>query len=263
MLRHRALPCTLALLPFVLATGCIMNVSNHRAVGTIDAPIADAGKIKRLTIGNSAGVIVVREAGNAGAAIKAEVLLTEDRPETDFDPAFDKHVEVVMAGDELTIKNRHDGASDHNDWQLHFEVTVPSGIALTIEQSAGTIDIQLPAARDVAVETAAGNIDIAIPVVEGQLRANASAGNVVVAVAENGPTKGCDVSCSAGNVKLTLPKEVSGQFDLATSVGNVSLASRFGIETERDITAASARGTVGQGGATFRARASAGNIVVR
>ncbi|MCA8949869.1 MAG: hypothetical protein KDE27_10230 [Planctomycetes bacterium] len=244
--------------------GCSLQISgNHRPVGKVDAPIADAAGIERVEIENVAGKITVRACAAADAAVKAEVLLTEDRPESDFRADFASHVEVRREGKRLIVKNRHADTSDQNDWQLHLEVAVPAGVALDIEQAAGIVDVALPSSRDIAVANAAGEIAVDVPALDGKLVAHGSTGEIDVRIAERGPTGGCDLDCAAGNVTLTLPQDVAGSFDLGATVGNVSVADRFGLQTEREITSARARGKVGTGEATFRARTATGNVTVR
>lgn len=263
-MRH-PLSAITTLVAIAAVTACTFHGGgNYRVVGKVDAPLADAGTIRHVRIENPSGLIRVSEAGAGSARVVSEVLLEQDRPETDFSARFDDHVDVVRNGAELVIRSRHADAADRNDWQLRFDVQIPAGVALSIEQAAGEVTVALPATGDIDVTNAAGNIDVTVARLGGAFRANASAGIVMLRVAESGP-QGCDVTCAAGNVALHLPKSVAGRFDLSTAVGNVSVDERFGIATERSVTAASARGTVGSAGnstAVFKVEAAAGNVQV-
>lgn len=254
----------LRVMPLVILAGCTISANgNHRVVGTVDAPIAEANALQQVTVVNLAGTISVRDAGDAGASIRADVLLSEDRPETDFEPDFARHVEVSREGDHLKIRNRHADQADHNDWQLRFELLLPAGVALDIEQVAGTVDVQLPRARDVAIDNTAGTIDLSIPAIEGRLTATAQTGTIDLAVADSGPTEGCEVDCTAGTITVRLPDEVHGDFDLGATAGNVDVDERYGLDIERSVTSVRAKGTVGQGGRRFRVHTVTGNVELR
>ena len=242
----------------------IAGMGNYRKVGAVSATIPNAGKLESIEIHNVAGTIDVQVADQGGARVDVDVdvLLEESRPETDFDGEFDSHVVMQQSGGRLTLRSTHVDDGDGDEWQLRFVVRVPAGVGVSIEQTAGNVDVRLPHARDVAVDTSAGRVTIVVPKVDGKVAVDARSGEIEVAVADSGPSD-CELSCTAGSIALELPKDPNVDFDLAATAGDISLASRFGLATTREIASASARGRVGNGGARVRARVVSGQISVR
>ena len=255
---------TTALLATLLATGCSFSISgNHRVVGKLSGAIVDAQAIDAIQVENHAGKVAIRACEAPAASVEVEVLLTADRPATDYVRDFAKHVKLARSGPRLTVTNRHDSAVDHEDWQLRFVINVPTGMAITIHQAAGQVDIQLPSAKDVVVDSAAGSINITIAEITGKVTADNQAGEITLAVTKNGPTGGCYLNCTTGTVALTLPKGTNGMFDLHATTGDISVAKHYGLETKRSVTSESANGQVGSGGATFYAHTVTGTVRVR
>ena len=255
----------LPLLSLLLAvtSGCDFG-GKHRSVGKVGAAIADAKTLVKLAIDNTAGTIEVREAKAADdARIEVEVLLIENRPESDFAPKIAEHVTVARDGSTLSLGNAHAGASDRNDWQLRFVVHVPSGVAIDIDQVVGAIDVALPSSRAVDVVNVTGSTAIAIPRVDGKLRAKVTTGSLDIRTESAVATGGYELGCVTGSIELRLPEEAHGAFDLSAITGEVDIDERFGLVAKRKITQATCKGEVGNGGPEVRAKVVTGQIVVR
>lgn len=236
---------------------------NHRPIGKVDGAIVDAQTIDAIQVDNRAGRITIRACEAAAASVEVEVLLTENRLESEFEADFNKHVKLDRTGTKLTITNAHAGASDEQDWQLRFIINVPTGLSVTVNQIAGQVDVKLPNAKDVSVDTKAGAINIAIADVTGKVTANVAAGQIKVSVSNSGPTNGCDLDCTTGTVTLALPKGTSGMFNLHSTTGSVSIAKHYGLTSKRSVTTVNAKGQVGNGGPTFRAHTVTGTVNLR
>jgi DUF4097 and DUF4098 domain-containing protein YvlB len=257
------LPSTV-LFAALLATSCSFSMSgNHRLVGKVDGAIVDAQTIDAIQVDNRAGKITIRACEAAAASVEVEVLLTEDRLESEFVADFEEHAKLDRTGSKLMITNAHARATDEQDWQLHFTINVPTGLSVTVNQIAGEVDVRLPSAKDVSVDTTAGVTNIAIADVTGKVTADAAAGQITVSVSNSGPTDGCDLDCTTGTVTLALPKGTSGMFDLRSTTGDVSVAKSYGLKSERSVTTVSAKGRVGNGGPTFHAHTVTGTVSLR
>ena len=255
---------TTVLLATLLATSCSFSIGgNHRAVGKLSGAIVDARTIDAIQVDNRAGKIAIQACEAPAASVWVEVLLAADRSVTDYVEDFAKHVKLDRTGTKLTVTSQHDSAADRQDWQLRFFINVPTGLAVTINQAAGQVDVQLPSATDVVVDSAAGSINIAIAEITGKVTADTQAGEITLAVTKSGPTGGCHLNCTTGTVSLTLPKGTNGMFDIHTTTGDISIADHYGLETKRSVTTESAMGQVGNGGATFYAHTVTGTVKIR
>jgi len=246
-----------------LAAGCQIR-GNKRLVGSVDQPLDDPKTLTSVEIVNPVGTIRVKESGPQHAAgIDAEVLLDENRPETDFVASFDQHVEVSRSGDKLRITSAHAHAADRNDWQLRMTVYLPPGVELKLDQDVGAIQVELSSSRALDVDLDTGNIDVAVAAIDGRMRVDVDTGRISVATTGSMPTGDCDLSCDTGSITLSLPRQCGGEVDLETDCGNITLDERFGLKTRRDVTEASCRGTFGSGDTKIRARVDTGSISLR
>ena len=98
--------------------------------------------------------------------------------------------------------------------------------------------------------------------VAGPLRGEVATGELQADVGAV-PAGGVDVSVSTGAVRLGLPTDAAGDFDLHVDVGGLSGLDRFGLEQQRSITSASASGRRGSGGPMLKARVGTGEIALR
>ncbi len=250
----------------LLLTAC--HHGNKVAIGSVHTTLAAAPAVTQLELQMGSGSIRVEAASGDAVEIRAEVLqsvgiddLAIATPEIEL--PFKDHVEVVRKGSSLAISSKHDTQPDHNDWQLNLVVMVPSQIAAQIDLGAGQVTLDLPQTRDLAVKVGAGKIDINATQVDGRIAAQTGVGQVAVAVTRTGPTGGIELSTGTGEVRATLPPKLRGSFELDASVGDVSVAKRYGLEVRRSGTSASARGSVDETQAHHVLRTSVGNVSLR
>ena len=140
---------------------------------------------------------------------------------------------------------------------------MPTGIDLDLRLTAGTIDVDLATTNDLRVELESGTVAAKVPALAGECRMRVTAGQIKLAVREQGPAGGLDIECSSGEVDVTLPATLRGSFDLATTAGDVRVDARYGLQVSRELATATARGKVGEAGPQHRVHITTGQIVLR
>jgi hypothetical protein len=254
---HLALPLLLA------AAAC--GGGRHVPIGKVSGTFAPTAAVEALVAELGSGSIVVEHEPGPEVRIRAEVRVREGRAR-EYEGAqleFSDHVRVAQSGGAVTVGSAHDGDADASDWQILLTVGVPLGIDVTAALGAGRAEVRLDEAETIDATVDAGEIVISSKIIADHLRAQVGAGRIRIAVGASAPRNGAEVSCSTGNVIVSLPQIVDGVFDVSADVGNVSIDPRFGIGISRSTTGSRAQGQVGNGRARYALSADVGQVEVR
>jgi len=200
-------------------------------------------QIASLEVTTRAGRIEVLPADGAEMIVEATVRAEKKHiEEHELTGVFSDHVTVSSAGAKLKIAEAHASAWDKKHWQVSLKIMLPR--ALSVQATSG--------AGDVRVRQAAGTVSL-----------TSGAGQVKVALLEAPPGGDVELNSGAGNVVLELPGEVNGRFDIAAGVGSVKVDSTLGLKVKRHVVGATASGTVGSGGPTYKLATGAGTVTVK
>ncbi len=217
-------------------------------------------KLQALRAQISTGAVRVIASDDADVHIELAVWLRHDRPATDFKADLAAHLTLTENGGTLTLADAHASAADSNDWELRATVKVPAGIDLHAEVKVGEVEVSVAQVNDVHAEVATGAVAVRVRDVAGVCRAKAAQGQIDIVIAEQGPAGGLDAEVATGAVKVALPQKLRGSFDLDVHIGGISADKRYGLSVEQKVTAASARGSIGEGGPSHRVHVGTGQI---
>jgi hypothetical protein len=244
--------------------GCRMS-THHVPIGDVAETVPDAAGIERIEIGNPVGSIRIEPGREAEVVIRAEVLLEEQRAaDRAPDPLrFADHVRVTRDGARLAIGSAHAGAEDAGDWQLRMVVTLPPERALEIDLDVGEIQVTQPKTKDLHFDVGVGAARIAVGAVAGALNGRVSTGELRAEIGERVPSGGTDLSVGVGELELRLPDQVEGSFTADVGVGDLKVADRLGLATDREITRMSARGRIRNDDPRHRLSVGTGDLRIR
>ncbi len=233
----------------ILATG------SHESIGVVESSISVPG-LKSLKVRVGAGSITVIEGASGEVKISADVLYDGGEKKAGRRADLTKDVKVDVNGGALTVSDAHMSASDQNAWQSKLTLTVPAGLELDLDVAAGACHTSAStpklkarvAAGDLVISGAAlGEIDAKTSTGELKISSKGTLGNVMAEV-------------GAGSLVIEVPSAFTGDVDLATSVGNVTLKGTPELKVAREVTSASCRGKIGSGATTVRGRTGTGDV---
>lgn len=247
----------------LLGAGCLpVNLGSRVHLGTVGETQA-GGDFRELEVVNAAGGIRLEAASGRDFEIEAEIRILETR-EAEFVSAgeltFGDHIHVRSEGDRLFIEDAHRGEADSSDWEIFLTVRVPYPVGVRTTLGAGNIEVEVEQVHDFEVRLGAGEADLSVGRVDGGVKAEVTAGSCKLLIQSGAPKKDVTITCTTGDITLGLPAEFQGQFSAHAMVGSVSVASRYGLEIERGLTASSASGSVGSGGPSYTLQSTTGSI---
>jgi DUF4097 and DUF4098 domain-containing protein YvlB len=155
---------------------------------------------------------------------------------------------------------RADGpeTTDHEHWNVTFDLQVPRTAMLTLNTKNGGISI---ADFHGSAAFHAVNGGLTLTGVSGDLKGGTTNGGITVDLAgDRWDGAGLDVETRNGGIKLTLPKGYSAELDAATAHGRISIDLPVTVNGEigRQLTT-----TLGSGGPTLRAVTTNGGVTVK
>ncbi|ASS74001.1 hypothetical protein CIG75_02735 [Tumebacillus algifaecis] len=125
-----------------------------------------------------------------------------------------------------------------------------------VEIAAGSVKVNGLTGETFEAESSSGNLTLAD--VAAQVKARVSSGNAEVQMKEL--RHNLDISVTAGNVNLKVPKSASFAYDLSAKAGN--LKNNLSDSTTTSGEKRNQSGTIGSGGPEVRVSTMAGNITV-
>lgn len=241
-----------------------------------------ASGVRNLEVDIRVGEVKVVAGESGRLRIEATVRIKESLANPAADPGgFSDHVRVTTDGDTITVADAHTGRPDEKDWRVSLVVHAPADLAVNLHTSAGRVVVDgmtsdIKAKSDagevlirtstpnaVTVSTAAGKIDITLEGVTGPVTASTSAGSINMTVTKTPPVKDVVLTVAVGEVVLTIPPGAPGTFDLSVDIGQVSVKGHDGITVKRVALGATGKGTIGEGGPTYKLEAATGSVTVR
>jgi len=216
------------------ATGCVSGVVlaamvgchgvlgpdlDSEAVGTFSLQL-DATDDVALTLDDISGAITIRGAETTTVDIWAERRVRSGS-QSDAEAFLELvTVDVSEVGSEIFVHTQMPNHTDERDVLVHYELTVPSYLAITVQDVNGVIDIR---GMDASVTAQTVNGAIYVRDVIGDLRASTVNGNVDVDVTLFPPDGTLDLSAVNGNVVLDLPASTSAMFGAVVVNGTVTV----------------------------------------
>lgn len=264
------------------APGCGDSLDDHVPLVTVSDEKPVPATVTRLRVAAKAGNVQIVGVANGEVRVEAKVKVREDRLDEGVEPGgFEDHVDLEVVGETLRIADAHMAAPDKDDWLVSFVIHVPSRLAAEVSLAAGRIKVEgmrsgldlVVSAGEAIVEAElvgrltvkvdAGSIDVRVGTVTGEVDMRSSAGQVLLDVTDAPPTHDVRLEANAGSVVLALPKGAPGTFKASSTVGSISTPGGGGLQVTRSGLGATAEGTVGQGGPTYRLTADVGNVTIR
>jgi RNA polymerase sigma-70 factor (ECF subfamily) len=236
--------------------------------------------VEALSLNVSSGDIEVDESKSGELQIQARVRAKIEVVSRDqLTQVFEDHVDVFEEKGTLTVENKH---RDARGWSVSLVVHVPGKLPLSANSGSGNIvvrralgsvqantgsgDVRLRLAgervEEVSANTGSGDVVVEALSVESRLIANTGSGDVVALLADGGSPGEVQLNSGSGDLRLIVPANVVGEFDLYTNGDAIRLPSSLGIEVrEEPGRGRSARGAFGSGG-TYRLRSGSGELEV-
>lgn len=254
---------SLVLLPSLAACGFV-HAENKVPIGTARASYHPDEEIEQLSVEVRAGSIDIRVAQGSAFEFEVDVEVIESRRhEFQGELVFGDHVRIRQDGDTLIVEDVHADASDDDDWELDLTLRVPGTLDVEADLGAGQIQIDLERVGEVELDCGAGDVGLRVGVAKGTIEMDLGAGRCELEVTGSAPTKNVSIDVGAGEIVVTLPQDVRGDFDLSVTAGDLTVDERYGLAVERFVTTASVDGEVGKGGPTFKLNAATGAIRLR
>lgn len=200
-----------------------------------------------------------------------EILVTANKHARRSDPE-DVTIEVVEHADGVTIcavypsrrgrdnECRPGGGRNNvedNDVTVDFTVHVPAGVTLDAHTVNGDIDVA-DLESNVDAGTVNGSIDITT---SGWARASTVNGSITAVMGRADWPGGAEFETVNGNIRLTLPADVSA--DLSASTVNGGMETDFPVTVRGRWGPRRINGTLGNGGRDLRLKTVNGGITLR
>lgn len=165
-------------------------------------------------------------------------------------------VQVREVGGTLYVETRQPGVGRGRTYQVHYRVTVPDSVALTVEHGAGPVEVRSVRA-DVELRAAAGSVTLED--LHGNVHVTQAAGDIEVST-EVPPGGVIDLGNGAGDIRVVIPRQTSASLEAVSGAGRVRLIDLS--VNDLDPRASVVRGTLGEGDGTIRVHTAAGDITI-
>ena len=265
-----ALIAVMSLLLILLGTGCDWmrsNVSHYEHDEEISIP---AGTYTTLVVENRAGTIRVRSTTGDRVTGLLRKKASGSGAATLKDVVGSVTYQVQTAGETIMITEvyRTDDRVDFWSWKdsnhpnvnvgLEYELSVPAGIqVIEIRQAAGNTDID-QFGGTVFVANNAGNVTLSRVQLAGDSRIALVSGNLDIGIQEIAADATLVSELTAGNVTLTMPKNIHTEVNASVDAGTIS-----GNLDSLPVTNSSVTQILGDGGTHVSVLVASGNIVIK
>jgi len=248
---------------------------------TLDHPLS--GDVQQLSVNSGAGDVTILRGEGSNMRIDAHVRADLDRVEGGkLTSYFEDHVKLTEERGTLTLRDVH-SENKERGWSVSITVHVPRAMAvnansgagdvivrhasgnLNLNSGAGDVLLDVPASEidSASANSGAGSVELIVGNLHGELLGNSGAGNVGAKLGRTGNSASVSLNSGAGNVEIILPRNVSGQFDLKTDTGSVSVPQELGLLVRKNgVVGEEAHGAVGAGSSHFSLQSGAGSIRV-
>ncbi|MFT5049933.1 MAG: RNA polymerase sigma factor (sigma-70 family) [Chlamydiales bacterium] len=248
---------------------------------SLDHPLGQ--DIEQLSVNSGAGDVTILRGEGSNVRIDAHVKADLERVDGGkLTSYFEDHVTVSEENGVLTLRDAHSDKEERG-WGVSLTVYVPrtmhvkanSGAGdvtvrhasgdLSLNSGAGSVYVDVPKQEigSLIANSGAGTVELNIGSVREALTANSGAGDVSASIGRTGSSIELSMNSGAGNVDLTVPRNVSGSFSLRTDVGSVDVPAELGLLVrKRGQTGAEAQGNVGSEAGKFRLQTGVGSIRV-
>ncbi|HCA79196.1 MAG TPA: hypothetical protein DEP53_05625 [Bacteroidetes bacterium] len=187
------------------------------------------------------GVDTLSEIRISGTRIVKDQTVDDARQHID-----DIEIDLVESSSMLSVKTVQPNSSSGREYQVDYEVLVPSSWRVTANNVNGGVEI---ASIRNTVTTTAVNGSVNVTEIAGSTIVSLTNGKISgrVFLPENGT---CDLSLVNGNVNLLVPRATSADVDATVAIGSVSVTNLPIVYTTDSRTAVS--GVLGSGKGTIR-----------
>ena len=281
----------------LIPSACHFGIDSRQvSIGTVHRTLSGEA-IEKFRVNNNVGTIRFVNWSETDLHVEAEVRVKDTRVEEfpTADPSRDLTVEWQDGW--AMVKNAHMDDVDRNDWSMDLTVHVPeacevahvntgvgkiefNGSVRELDLESGVGDVTMRgSAEELRARTGTGSLHV-----NGQVkraRAEAGTGDIVVVSdaleagncesgvgsvtvhAGEGPAGRLEVTTGTGDIELRISPGFDGSVDLSTGVGKLKLEGCSPVKVSKNVTSASAVGSLGQGEAVVHARSGVGSMSLR
>jgi len=147
-------------------------------------------------------------------------------------------IDVQTNGNDVTIATKYHGFGNGG---VAYTISVPAGSSLDIANSTGEIRIEG---------------------VDGDVKATAQTGSVVVNAGRVSAKRSIDLTATTGSIKLAIDSHSDARVDARASLGDVKSDFPSVESSRQNVVGASASGTIGRGSASIRLTTTTGSIAL-
>ncbi len=235
--------------------------------------------LERLSLNSGAGDVQVVPSTAGQILIEADIRADRDEVEAhELTYEFFDHVVLDQKGALLEVKDAH----KENGWSVSLTVHVPAALDVQANSGAGAVVVKTARAKvqansgagsvrvllaeksleSIQANSGAGEVEVLVGSVRERLLANSGAGAVQAEVSFWDSPGKVQLNSGAGSVKLVVPPNVAGTFDLRTNLGDIDLPDGLPLERESREMGEVARGQVGRGGGQYALKTGVGGVAV-
>jgi len=243
--------------------------------------MAIAPTVESLAVNTGSGDIEVLASNNRNLEIQAKVRARLDEVESrQLSQLFEDHVDVTEEDGTLKIEDRH---HNENGWSVDFVLYVPQRLPLNANTGSGDVTVRTgqgeintnTGSGDVIIalanervhslhtNTGSGDIEVEVLSIEGDLAGNTGSGDIDASVSDPSSPGSFGLNTGSGDIRLVVPANISGSFELRTHGDGIELPRQLGIPVKKDVSGQHvARGTVGSGGGKYSLNSGSGELKV-
>jgi DUF4097 and DUF4098 domain-containing protein YvlB len=220
-------------------------------------------EVREMTVPEAGGVLTVNARPNGGIKV-----VGWDRPEVRIRAKVvanaDTNDEAKALAGQITVQTQGtiqaEGPARENDrgWSVSYEISAPSGHALSLASINGGISIQNVRAQ---VDFQTQNGGVVLTDVAGAFKGRTQNGGVQVSLqGQRWEGEGLDVQTQNGGIKVVLPEGYSARVE--TSTVNGSVRTDFPVTVTGTIDRRHLSGDLNSGGPTLRLVTTNGGVSI-
>lgn len=182
---------------------------------------------------------------------KAEVKVVKRGP--------DRGAQVFFINSANSLSIRTGVPPGNNRQEVRYEIRLPRNMGrIDLESTNGSVKLT-DVSGQINVETANGSIELND--VSGVNRIQSANGKITGTLLESsdGPM---EFSVANGRIDLTLKSDFAADLEASTVSGNINIDDQFGIQVQKGVVGARARGKIGSGGQPLKITSVNGSIKV-
>jgi hypothetical protein len=204
-----------------------------------------------FTLENTNGAVIVETWDQPSVSIEAEKVAPEGQLEH-------VRIEIRGEGDRVDVVTRQPRSTWGRSGKVEYHIKVPAQARVEVETTNGSVRVRGTAG---ALKASSTNGAVEISDAAGAVEAETTNGSIR-ADFRRAPADGWNrFSTTNGAVSLTLPADVSGQFEASTVNGGIT--TDFPLQVSGRTGGRRLRGQLGEGKARFDVRTVNGSVKIR